>query len=247
MLFRSIFRARYSHGDQVDQPLILQKAGVGFFYYHSNHQGSITHLTNSSGTVANSYIYDSYGRQLNVFESVIQPYSYTGREFDQESGLYYYRARYVDATTGRFLSEDPIGFTAGDQNLYRYVFNNPVNLKDPFGLQGAATNPGGAVGDLPGAINDILGGQSDTRATQDLFEALQDFSSTLEPGQQADVDVFVDPVTKQILDVRPSGETSIRNPGTRRFGPFRQEGFLKLPPPGFNPNRSPLCNTCPCK
>ncbi|MCA9498151.1 MAG: RHS repeat-associated core domain-containing protein, partial [Nitrospira sp.] len=147
------FRARYSHGDQVDQPLILQKAGVGFFYYHSNHQGSITHLTNSSGTVANSYLYDSYGRRLNVFESVVQPYSYTGREFDVESGLYYYRARYYDQNTGRFLSEDPIGFNAGDQNLYRYVFNNPVNFKDPFG-----GNPGIVIQFIQGFITGAIGG-----------------------------------------------------------------------------------------
>ncbi len=129
------FLARYSHGDQVDQPLILQKAGVGFFYYHSNHQGSITHLTDNSGNIANSYVYDSYGRRSQVIESVIQPYSYTGREFDVESGLYFSRARYFDANTGRFLSEDPIRFRAGDQNFYRYVFNNPVNFFDPFGLE----------------------------------------------------------------------------------------------------------------
>ena len=130
----NIFVARYSHGDQVDQPLVLQKAGLGFFYYHSNHQGSITHLTDSSGTVANSYVYDSYGRRLNVAESVLQPYSYTGREFDVESGLYFYRARYYDANTGRFLSEDPIRLAGRDQNLYRYVFNDPLNLTDPTGL-----------------------------------------------------------------------------------------------------------------
>ena len=129
------FLARYSHGDQVDQPLILQKAGLGFFYYHSNHQGSITHLTDNSGNVANSYVYDSYGRRSQVIESVIQPYSYTGREFDVESGLYFYRARYLDANTGRFLSEDPIGFGGKDQNLYRYVTNNPSNWVDPFGLE----------------------------------------------------------------------------------------------------------------
>jgi RHS repeat-associated protein len=127
------FVARYSHGDQVDQPLVLQKAGQGFFYYHSNHQGSITHLTDSSGTVANSYVYDSYGRRLAVAESVIQSYSYTGREFDVESGLYFYRARYHDATTGRFLSEDPFGFAGQDPNLYRYVGNNPINFNDPSG------------------------------------------------------------------------------------------------------------------
>ncbi len=127
------FLARYSHGDQVDQPLILQKGGVGHFYYHSNHQGSITHLTDNSGVVANSYVYGSYGRRLSVVEGVIQPYSYTGREYDDESGLYFYRARYYDQSTGRFLSEDPIGLEARDQNLYRYVFNNPVNSVDPSG------------------------------------------------------------------------------------------------------------------
>jgi RHS repeat-associated protein len=125
----------------VDQPLVLQKAGVGFFYYHSNHQGSIMHLTDNSGTVANSYVYDSYGRRLNVTESVIQPFSYTGREFDVESGLYFYRARYFDAQTGRFLSEDPIGFVGEDENLYRYVGNNPVNFIDPDGEK-TVPNPG---------------------------------------------------------------------------------------------------------
>ncbi len=66
------FTARYSHGDQVDQPLVLQKAGQGFFYYHSNHQGSITHLTDSSGIIATSYVYDSYGRPLCCFVFTIK-------------------------------------------------------------------------------------------------------------------------------------------------------------------------------
>jgi len=129
------FVARYSHGQQTDQPLAVQRAGVGFFYYHADHQGSITHLTDSSGLVANSYQYDSYGRTLTVSETLPQPFTYTGREFDNESGLYYYRARYFDSQTGRFLSEDPIRFRGGDQSLYVYVFNNPVNFGDPSGLQ----------------------------------------------------------------------------------------------------------------
>ena len=127
------FVARYSHGDQVDQPLVLQKAGAGFFYYHGNHQGSITHLTDSVGTIANSYVYDSYGRQLTVAEAVSQPFSYTGREYDAESGLYFYRARYFDANTGRFLSEDPIR-RLGGLNLYQYARQNPVRYGDPRGL-----------------------------------------------------------------------------------------------------------------
>jgi len=64
-----------------------------------------------------------------------QPFTFTGREYDAESGLYYYRARYYDASIGRFIEKDPIGFAGGDTNLYRYVANNPVNWTDPSGLQ----------------------------------------------------------------------------------------------------------------
>jgi RHS repeat-associated protein len=65
---------------------------------------------------------------------VKQPYGYTGREWDKELGLYYYRARYYDPKGGRFISKDPIGFEGGDVNLYRYVKNQPVDWIDPSGL-----------------------------------------------------------------------------------------------------------------
>ena len=65
---------------------------------------------------------------------VKQPYGFTGREWDKETGLYYYRARYYDPKGGRFIGKDPIGFNGGDVNLYRYVSNNPVNWRDPSGL-----------------------------------------------------------------------------------------------------------------
>jgi len=61
------------------------------------------------------------------------PYAYTGRELD-DTDLYYYRARYYDPSTQRFLGEDPIGYNSGDFNFYRYVGNSPVNYVDPMGL-----------------------------------------------------------------------------------------------------------------
>ncbi len=134
--------ARYSHGQRVDQPLAVARdldssgsfeAGEQF-YYQADHQGSLRKVTDAGGAVANSYDYDAYGNIEASSESIAQPFTYTGREFDDESGLYYYRARYYDPATGRFLAEDLIGFGAGDANLYRYVFNNPVNAIDPFGL-----------------------------------------------------------------------------------------------------------------
>jgi len=124
------FVSRYSHGPGTDQPLAVQRAGVGFFYYHADHQGSIVNLTDSNGLIANSYLYDAYGRTLTLSETILQPFTYTGREFDAESGLYYYRARNYDPQIGRFLSEDPIGFNTGEFNLYRYTSNNPLNFVD---------------------------------------------------------------------------------------------------------------------
>src|SRR6185503_18789838 len=68
---------------------------------------------------------------------------FTGREWDPETGLYYYRARYYDPKTGRFVREDPIGLRGSDINFYAYVRNNPVNWTDPYGLQFVPTVPPG--------------------------------------------------------------------------------------------------------
>jgi RHS repeat-associated protein len=81
--------------------------------------------------VAASYTFDSFGNITNSTGTLTNPLRYTGREFDSETALYYYRARYYDPSTGRFLSEDPIGFE-GDTNFYRYVFNDPIVESDPF-------------------------------------------------------------------------------------------------------------------
>jgi RHS repeat-associated protein len=67
-------------------------------------------------------------------EAVWNDITFTGREYDFETGLLYLRARYYDPEAGRFVSKDPIGFAGGDVNLYGYVLGNPVNWGDPLGL-----------------------------------------------------------------------------------------------------------------
>jgi RHS repeat-associated protein len=89
--------------------------------------------------LVNTYVYDSFGNLAASTGTLTNPFQYTGRDFDPETGLRYYRARYYDAQTGRFLSEDPLGFGGGDPNSYDYALNSPINVVDPFGLQGVPT------------------------------------------------------------------------------------------------------------
>ena len=126
--------ARYSDGAVIDESLSEFRSGTTS-YYEQDGLGSITSLTGSSGTTANTYIYDSFGNLSGSTGSLANPYRYTGREFDTETGLYYYRARFYDTVAGRFLSEDPIDFGGWERgaNLYLYVSNDPVNLIDPTG------------------------------------------------------------------------------------------------------------------
>jgi len=127
--------ARYSQGLNIDEPLAMLRGGATSFY-HADGLGSITSLSNSSGSIAQTYTFDSFGNQTASSGSLTNPFQYTGREFDSETSLYYYRARYYDQTVGRFLREDPLRFE-GDVNFYRFVYNSPIGLDDPMGLSAA--------------------------------------------------------------------------------------------------------------
>lgn len=102
-------------------------------YYDADGLGSITSFASASGTIANSYAYDAYGKLSSSTGAVINSFRFTGREFDTETGEYFYRTRYYDATNGRFTSEDPARF-AGGADFYACAINNPVNYIDPTGL-----------------------------------------------------------------------------------------------------------------
>lgn len=94
--------------------------------------GSVIALSDVNSEIVEQYSYDVFGAP-NTVSDMNNPYMFTGRRFDNETGLYYYRARYYNPDIGRFLQTDPIGYAAG-LNLYTYVRNNPINLTDPFGL-----------------------------------------------------------------------------------------------------------------
>lgn len=135
---------QYTYGIGIDEILQL-KDSSGSYYYHTNTIGSVTALSDSTGSVVERYRYEPYGGTSVYAGDGVTPlitsvfgnsYLFTGRYFDGETGNYYYRARYYSPELGRFLQRDPIGYQDG-MGLYQYCGSNPVNCVDPWGTDGS--------------------------------------------------------------------------------------------------------------
>jgi RHS repeat-associated protein len=122
----------YVNGLGIDNKL-KQTTGTTSRYFLTDHLGSTMGMADSSGNIAESAIYDSFGRTIS--STLTTRYQYTGREYDEYTGLMFYRARFYDPQIGRFISEDPIGFRGGI-NQFTYVGNDPLIYIDPYGYQG---------------------------------------------------------------------------------------------------------------
>ncbi len=151
--------ASYVYGEGIDEILTMAKGAQTYYYFYDG-LGSVTDITNTNGEVIESYQYDVYG-QPNHLSAIGNRYHFTGREYDGETGLYCYRARYYSPAIGRFLQKDPLTWTPSDARIsyqdnvvsnfvrdflktkgifdtqllhtYNYVANNPVNWVDPMG------------------------------------------------------------------------------------------------------------------
>jgi RHS repeat-associated protein len=97
-------------------------------------QGSVVGVVDTGGNLQDQISYDAYGNILSETDADWGGrFKYAGMMYDQDLSLYLDRARVYDPTTGRYMSQDPLGFDAGDSNLYRYVFNSPTKGTDPSG------------------------------------------------------------------------------------------------------------------
>jgi len=119
----------YGNGPGIDNKLWYQQGSSSPVFFLTDHLGSTRALVSSTGSIIGTMDYDSFGKPLG---QIATRYQYAGREWDPDTELYYYRARYYDAQARRFISEDPIGLDGG-VNLYAYVFNNPIQYTDPSG------------------------------------------------------------------------------------------------------------------
>jgi|GEM_PF-1200055 len=148
--------ASYVHADTIDELLAIERSGEGVSYYLTDQLGSVRSRVNASGSNLHQKFYKAFGG-INTQSGTAERYGFTGREYDSEVGMYYYRARMFDPRLGRFISEDPLGFEAGDANLYRYVGNSPANGRDPSGMSIAIS-----YGQLLGVTAAVLATQAYT-------------------------------------------------------------------------------------
>jgi len=123
--------AAYAQGAGIDEPLAMWRAGATS-YYEADGLGSVTSLSAGS-TLSATYTYDAFGNPTASTGTLTNPFRYTGREWDSETHLYYYRARYYDPSVGRFTSEDAVRFLGGN-NFYAYALNQPTTYIDPHGF-----------------------------------------------------------------------------------------------------------------
>ena len=115
------------------------------FYYHPDHLGSSSYITNLDGEVVQHIEYVPFGEVFveernNIWNT---PYLFNAKEFDEETGLYYYGARYYDPRVSLWISTDPMEDKFPSVSSYTYVLNNPLNILDPNGADIVYVNLGG--------------------------------------------------------------------------------------------------------
>ena len=107
------------------------------YYAITDRLGSVCYFADAAGAIKAGYYYDVWGQILSSYCRVPEledvPTRWQGREYSPTSGFYYFRNRWYDPVSSRFLSPDPIGFAGGQLNLYAFCGNDPLNYRDPYG------------------------------------------------------------------------------------------------------------------
>ena len=137
-------KIRYVDGLAVDEVMARTDSSGNVEWYLTNQLGSVVELASTTSGALDKIVYDPYGNVVTQTNATnADRFMFAGMEYDSVTGLYYDHARYYNSVTGRFVSQDPKGFKAGDTNLYRYVQNQPTCVTDTsgYGLSGRMTPP----------------------------------------------------------------------------------------------------------
>ncbi|MFC1896324.1 RHS repeat-associated core domain-containing protein, partial [Thermodesulfobacteriota bacterium] len=135
-------RVRSAASRQTRSPSAGEKP-LRLFFYHLDHLGTPMLMTDENADVVWQAEYQPFGQaHVGASSTATNNIRFPGQYYDNETGLHYNWHRYYDPVTGRYLTPDPIGLAGGDLNLYRYVWNKPTRLFDPWGLWKADVHSG---------------------------------------------------------------------------------------------------------
>ena len=126
----------YTHTPELHGKVLSQNRNGVKSYYHYDGQGNVRQVTDSAGNVTDEATYTALGETVSKTGSTMNPWGYKGAlgyYTNPTTDDLYVRARTLEPSLGRWMSEDPIGFVDGP-NLYVYVMNSPIDLFDPSGF-----------------------------------------------------------------------------------------------------------------
>ena len=126
--------ARYLLGNRIDEMFARYWPSRGIDWYLTDNLGTVRDVTDITGANVEHVSFDSFGRFLaHSPPYFVDRFLFTGREWDSETGLYFYRTRFYDPFIGKFTALDPMGCELSEYNLYAYVKNSPIRFVDPTG------------------------------------------------------------------------------------------------------------------
>ena len=164
------------------------------FFYHSDHLGSTSYITDTKANITQFDAYLPYGELLvdEHSSSEEMPYKFNGKEFDEETGLYYYGARYMDPKISMWLGVDPLVEKYPSVNGYCYTFSDPIGFIDPSGQEGEGTGNTswwgknnmttraiGALQMVGGAVEAVVGGIGGLMTAETLAGAALGYAALL--------------------------------------------------------------------
>jgi RHS repeat-associated protein len=181
LLMRRVF------GDGANQPLAREDASGTTAWYDVDHLGSLRLLTDGSGAMLDRKSYDAFGQLLNESNPTAgDRLGFTGQQQDPVTRKYNYGRRMDQVDTGRFMTEDPLGFRAGDANEYRYAGNAPTDATDPSGEL-------------------VVVSKNSTFLQQNLQESGVSFATVNLPGNRQYVDILSPDAEERLVAAKGKG------------------------------------------
>jgi RHS repeat-associated protein len=218
--------SRFVHATRGNVPDYVVRGGAEYRLVTDRNGSPRLMIDSVTGTIAGSMNHDEFGRVVADSLSSLVPFGYAGGLYDPDTGLVRFGARDYDPETGRWTSKDPQLFAGQDANLYAYVFNDPVSLVDPTGLQAAVLNlaPAGGRGGAGANNQAIQQTIQNYTAPSDTFTVFAHCNGGCQDasGQQLSAEDMARQISRSV-DFDPKKHKKVRFAGCRVSKKYAQD------------------------